>query len=153
MTYRIMKFDQTKDIKGNDQIFLEVEITDNLELYLYAEWLLPDDVALILTDVANATTIAAQVAARGVLSKQNIAPISFDIDTFLLGLMTAFTPLMDYANILIFYPMIADFARAGNFIGMNMFLQGLLSNSVMTIEQFNILNGVLLQQNIDLNNL
>lgn len=78
---------------------------------------------------------------------------NFNVDQFLLGLMGAFTPLIDYANILVFYPMVADFARAKNFIGMNMFLQGLISNSIMTIDQFNTLNGVLQQQNIDLNNL
>ena len=78
---------------------------------------------------------------------------SFQVNDFLFGLMGAFTPLMDYSNILIFYPMIADFARAENFEGMNMFLHGLIDGSVMTEEQFNLINGVLLQQNIDLNNL
>ena len=77
----------------------------------------------------------------------------FDVDQFLLGLMGAFTPLIDYSNILVFYPMVADFARAENFEGMNMFLQGLLENEIMTIEQFNLINSVLLQQGIDLNNL
>jgi hypothetical protein len=77
----------------------------------------------------------------------------FSVNDFLLGLMEAFTPLADYANISVFYPMIADFARANNFVGMNMFLQGLIENGIMTQEQFNKLNGVLQQQNIDLNNL
>ena len=77
----------------------------------------------------------------------------FDVDQFLLGLMEAFTPLVDYSNILPFYPMVADFARAKNFVGMNMFLQGLIQDGIMTQEQFDKLNNVLLQQNIDLNNL
>jgi len=67
--------------------------------------------------------------------------------------MIAFTPLTDYADILIFYPMVGDFARAENFEGMNMFLRGLIQGGIMTQEQFDTLNGVLLQQNIDLNNL
>jgi hypothetical protein len=77
----------------------------------------------------------------------------FSVNNFLLGLMGAFTPLTDYANILVFYPMIADFARAYNFEGMDIFLQGLISYSIMTIEQYNTLNSVLQQQGIDLNNL
>jgi len=79
--------------------------------------------------------------------------VIFNINDFLFGLMGAFTPLLNYSDILVFYPMIADFARAENFEGMNTFLRGLIQCSVMTEEQFNLINSVLLQQNIDLNNL
>ena len=78
---------------------------------------------------------------------------AFDINIFLTSLLVTFVPITDYTNILVFYPMVADFARAKNFVGMNMFLQGLISNSIMTQKQFNTLNSVLQQQGIDLTNL
>lgn len=96
---------------------------------------------------------------KAIINGEVIPPIlpdpieNFNVDQFLLGLMGAFTPLTDYANILVFYPMVGDFARAENFVGMNMFLQGLMQASIMTQEQFNTLNEVLKQQGIDLNNL
>jgi hypothetical protein len=77
----------------------------------------------------------------------------FNVNDFLLGLMGVFTPLIDYTNILVFYPMVADFARVYNFEGMKLFLQGLIENGFMTQEQFDKLNDVLQQQGIDLNNL
>lgn len=89
-----------------------------------------------------------------ILTAEIIDPIeNFNVNDFLFGLMGEFTPLMDYSNILIFYPMIADFARAKNFEGMKYFLQQLMAGSIMTQEQFDKLNSVLLQQNIDLTNL
>ena len=69
MTYSLLECIKEKDVNGNDIIFLEVAIIDDNEnLYHYAEWLLPEDVALILADENNIDTIAAQVAERGVLA-------------------------------------------------------------------------------------
>lgn len=94
-----------------------------------------------------------QITINGIINSPPISLIFFNVNSFLLGLMQAFTPLTDYSNILVFYPMIADFARANNFQGINQFLQGLIAARIMTQDQFNKLNSVLLLQNIDLNNL
>ena len=81
------------------------------------------------------------------------AVIIFNSDTFLFGLMGVFTPITSYTDILPFYAMIADFARAYNFVGMNAFLQGLISAFLITQNEFTLLNNVLKQQGIDLTNL
>jgi hypothetical protein len=68
MTYILIECRKEKNTNNNDIIFLEVEITNDVETYRYAEWLLPEDVALILADDANINIITAQVVERGVLA-------------------------------------------------------------------------------------
>ena len=120
--------------------------------YMYLNW--NEDDQNLQVNLYTELTLGQKDILDNIINNTISTPIiSFNVDNFLFGLMEAFTPLTDYANILVFYPMIADFARAKNFEGMKIFVQGLMSYSIMTQNQFNNLNNVLQLQGIDLNNL
>ena len=164
MEYTLSRYEKHLNENGSlKEIFITVKLRiDANEVWEQGYWLTPAELDLIALDESNLTPIIEATAVKAeesynryINEPEVVEPviIPFNVNDFLFGLMGAFTPLLNYADILIFYPMIADFARAENFEGMNMFLHVLIDSSVMTEEQFNILNGVLLQQNIDLNNL
>ena len=165
MEHTLSRFEKILNENGSlKEVFITVKLRiDANEVWEQGYWLTPAELDLIALDESNLTPVIDAVAIKAEESYNNyineppieepVIEVPFNVNDFLFGLMVAFTPLMDYANILIFYPMVGDFARAENFEGMNMFLRGLIQNGIMSQEQFDTLNGVLLQQNIDLNNL
>ena len=148
-----MVYTYLKPISPNLDV-LEIAILSSLiaETYLYLNWN-EDDQNLQVHLNIELTLEQKNILDEIINNTISTSIIPFNIDNFLFSLMEAFTPLTDYTDILIFYPMIADFARANNFEGMNVFVQGLMSYSIMTQDQFNTLNSVLQIQGIDLNNL
>jgi len=167
MEYTLNRFEKILNEDNTiKEIFISVKLFEGEnKVFVWEQgyWLTEVEKNTIIIDEQNLTSIIDKVAIMAEESYNNyineppieepIEPILFDVNIFLFGLMEAFTPLTDYIDILIFYPMVGDFARAENFEGMNIFLQGLISNYIMTQEQFDKVNGVLQQQGIDLNNL
>lgn len=163
MEHTISRLEKILNENGSiKEVFITVKLRLNAnDTWEYGYWLTPAEIDSIVIDENNINEIVdrvAIIAEEAYNNSLNIVPdptpiLPFNVDNFLFSLMEAFTPLTDYMDILIFYPMIADFARANNFIGMNVFVQGLMSYSIMTQDQFNTLNTVLQLQGIDLNNL
>jgi len=165
MEHTLSRFEKILNENGSlKEVFITVKLRiDANEVWEQGYWLNPAELDLIMLNEENLIPIIDKVTIMAEESynkyineppvEEPVEPILFDVNIFLFGLMEAFSPLTDYSDILVFYPMVGDFARAENFAGMNMFLQGLIQASIMTQEQFNKLNSVLLQQNIDLNNL
>jgi len=165
MEHTLSRFEKILNENGSlKEVFITVKLRiDANEVWEQGYWLNPAELDLVMLNEENLTPIIDKVAIMAEESynkhineppvEESIKPISFNVNDFLFGLMGAFTPLTDYSDILVFYPMVGDFARAENFAGMNMFLQGLIQASILTQEQFDKLNNILLQQNIDLNNL
>jgi len=165
MEYTLSRYEKILNENGSlKEVFITVKLRiDANQVWEQGYWVNPAELDLIMLNEENLTPIIDKVAIMTQESynkyineppvEEPVEPILFDVNIFLFGLMEAFSPLTDYSDILVFYPMVGDFARAENFAGMNMFLQGLIQASILTQEQFDKLNGVLQQQGIDLNNL
>jgi hypothetical protein len=65
MTYRILRYEKSKDSNNNDQVFISLEINDGTALYNRAEWLTQYETAQLLADESLLTTFADQIADRG----------------------------------------------------------------------------------------
>lgn len=69
MSHRIIRWEKSKGRKGNDEIFVHVEVNDGTEIYHKAEWLLPSDVARVIKNEKAIDTIATEIHDRAVLDR------------------------------------------------------------------------------------
>lgn len=53
MTYIINRLIKTKNREGDDEIFIELSITDDLGIYNYGKWILNEDLNLIKNEFGN----------------------------------------------------------------------------------------------------
>ena len=80
MTYRLLRYEQTQDKNGNEEVFISVEINDGTTIYNRAEWLSPLDTQQLLSDESLLSSFTQQIADRGVIaynqqqSQQNQTP-------------------------------------------------------------------------------
>jgi len=163
MEHTLSRYEKILNENGSlKEVFITVKLRiDANKVWEQGYWLNPAELDLIALDESNLASIIEKVTIMGEesynryinepLVPEPVVEVPFNVNNFLFGLMEAFTPLTDYSDILVFYPMIADFSRANNFIGMNTFLQGLIKDFMMTEIQFDLINSVLQQQGIDLN--
>jgi hypothetical protein len=68
MKTRILRFERGVDSSGNEEIFMLVEVNTGTLLLSRAEWLTPDDIALInLDEATNKTAVANEIAERAII--------------------------------------------------------------------------------------
>ena len=156
MTSRILRWEQGKDSNGNDEIFVNIEITDGNDIYTRAEWLIPSDVALALANINNRNTIAAQIAARGVIA-QSTALVSlnypsFSSDDFISAYNQALSPI-ERLNFSQVFPSFLDSVRSEDFRGIKTVIIYLLTSNQITQQTIDVIEPLFVEQGIDLNNL
>ena len=80
MTHRLLRYEQTQDRNGNEEVFISVEINDGTAIYNRAEWLSPFETQQLLADESLLSSFTQQIADRGVIaynqqqSQQNQTP-------------------------------------------------------------------------------
>jgi hypothetical protein len=68
MRTRILRFERGTDSSGNEEIFMLVEVNTGTLLLSRAEWLIPEDIALInLDEATNKSVIADEIADRAII--------------------------------------------------------------------------------------
>ena len=68
MTHRLLRYEQTQDRNGNEEVFISVEINDGTAIYNRAEWLSPFETQQLLSDESILSSFTQQIADRGVIA-------------------------------------------------------------------------------------
>lgn len=64
--YRILREELRKDRKGNDEVFLQIEIDNDGDVFTKAEWMAPADVAKYVANNTHVDIVATAMANRSI---------------------------------------------------------------------------------------
>jgi hypothetical protein len=82
MTFRILRYEKTKDKNNNDEVFISVEINDGTAIYNRAEWLTSFETQQLLANESLLNQFSQQIAERGQIAynQQNQTPPQVDLN-------------------------------------------------------------------------
>ena len=158
MTSRVLRWEPGTDSNGNDEIFVCVEITDGTDIYTYAEWLTPSDVAIAIANSNNIDLIASQVAQRGVdrrpsnLATETTDDSAFSLDQFFVGFNSALTAI-ERLNFSLAFPTFIDEIKNQDFTGIKTVLDYLLMNAKITQATVDKITPLFIVQGVNLESL
>jgi transcriptional regulator GlxA family with amidase domain len=92
MSYRILREELRKDRNGKDEVFLQIEIDNDGDVFTKAEWMSPSDTAAYLINANHVNTVAARMETSGIARRTKEladAEIERTLEVELLKLQTA----------------------------------------------------------------
>jgi len=80
MTFRILRYEKTKDKNNNDEILISVQINDGTAIYNRAEWLTSFETQQLLANESLLNQFAQQIAERGQIAHNQQTPPQVDLN-------------------------------------------------------------------------